>query len=76
MMSSNECLSITDRDVDADAVDEGLEAALSRKDTADPTERMERLDTTEVESESGDRCRSSPGYCLKYSKLPTVGLRS
>ena len=56
MISSSECLSITDNDVDVDVdvdVEVELWANLSRKETEDPIEREERLDTAET-SESGD----------------------
>jgi len=51
MISSSECLSITDNDVDVDEPE--VWASLSRKETDDPIEREERLDTAET-SESGD----------------------
>ena len=51
MISSSECRSITDNDVDVDEAE--FWASLSRKETEDPTEREERLDTAET-SESGD----------------------
>ena len=51
MISSSDCLSTTDSDVDEDEVE--FWASLSRKETEDPTEREERLDTAET-SESGD----------------------